>query len=90
VSIHRRQGADRVFLVGNSGEETECAGLRSTWDREAAEVRIRVPSACLLDGDYGAVRSWFLIEEVGGGGDVDYAPEHPEGAGGWTRWVARG
>jgi hypothetical protein len=49
-------------------------------------MRLRLPSKCLLDGDYGAVRSWFLTEEYGGGSDVDFAPAGT----GWTSWISRG
>ncbi len=90
VSIHRREGADRVFLIKGSDEEAPCAGLRSTWDRPAARLRIRVPSTCLRDGDYGAVRGWFLTEESGGGGDVDYAPEGVDEGLASMPWIARG
>lgn len=86
VSAHRRQGGDQLRLFTNGNDDTPCLGLRSTWDREAARMRLRLPSACLLDGDYGAVRSWFLTEEFGGGSDVDFAPDGT----GWTSWISRG
>ena len=86
VSAHRRQGADQLRLFTNGNDDSPCPGLRSTWDREAAKMRLRLPSACLLDGDYGAVRSWFLTEEFGGGSDVDFAPD----GNGWTSWISRG
>ena len=90
VSTHRRRGADRLQLLSRVGEESSCKGLRSTWDREAARMRLRLPSRCLLGGDYGAIRSWFLTEEFGGGGDVDYAPEQSDGDLRWTSWISRG
>lgn len=90
VSAHRRRGNDRVRLLTADSDNAPCEGLRSTWNREAAKMRLRLPSKCLLDGDYGAVRSWFLIEELGGGGDVDYAPEQSDGDLRWTNWISRG
>jgi hypothetical protein len=86
VSAHPRQGADQLRLFTRGNDATPCPGLRSTWDRDAAEMRLRLPSKCLLDGDYGAVRSWFLTEEFGGGSDVDFAPDGT----GWTSWISRG
>lgn len=52
--------------------------------------RLRLPSRCLLDGDYGAVRGWFLTEELNGGGDVDYAPDAADETLDVTSWVPRG
>jgi hypothetical protein len=71
-----------VFLIKGADDEAPCAGLSSTWDRAGARLRIRVASACLHDGDYGAIRGWFLTEESGGGGDIDYAHS--------LEWTSRG
>jgi hypothetical protein len=90
VAVHLREGDDRMFLVDNDSEKVKCGGLRSTWDRDAATMKMRLPSRCVNGGDYGAVRSWFLTEGFGGGGDVDYAPEKADGGLGWTSWIARG
>ena len=86
VSFHKREGDDRVILV-TGDEKTACDGLASTWDRDAAQLRLRLPSRCLLDGDYTDVRAWFLTEGLRDGGDVDSAPDNRRG---WTPWVARG
>jgi hypothetical protein len=84
-SFHKREGDDRVVLfVG--GEKTACDGLTSTWDRDAAELRLRLPAGCLLDGDYTDVRTWFLTEPLRDGADVDFAPDTRRGT---TPWVAR-
>jgi hypothetical protein len=84
-SAHKREGDDRVvLLVGDV--KTACDGLTSTWDRAAAELRLRLPASCLLDGDYTDVRAWFLTEGLRSGGDVDSAPDNRRGT---TPWVAR-
>ena len=88
VSIHRRQGADHTYLLVGE-DERSCRGVRSRWDQKDAKLRLRMPSRCFLDGDFGAVRAWFLTEGHHGGGDVDYAPERPGGVH-VTGWVARG
>jgi hypothetical protein len=90
VAVHRREGEDRIFLIDNDSEKVTCGGLRSTWDRDTATMKMRLPSRCVNGGDYGAIRSWFLTEGFGGGGDVDYAPENGDGGLGWTPWIARG
>lgn len=55
-----------------------------------ATVRIRLPSRCVLAGDYGAIKAWALTEVFHGAADVDYAPEQPDGDLAWTDWIPRG
>jgi hypothetical protein len=90
VSEHLRTGPDDTFLFepGTEGA-TRCRGLASSWDREAALLRLRMPARCLDDGNYGAVRHWALTE-TRGGGDVDAAPQDSEGELSVTDWIPRG
>jgi hypothetical protein len=88
VSRHRRTGPDEVLAISRNGEP--CGGLTSVWDRRAATLELRMPARCLNGGNYGAVRFWALIEEVGGGADVDYAPETRDGDDRFSEWVPRG
>ena len=89
VSEHRPAGEDRTYLLDRRGDEQECGGLRVTWDALEDTSRVRLPSACFHDGDYGAVRIALLTEI--GAADVDIAPDADAGNGlGWSRWVARG
>ena len=85
ISEHPRSGADKTYLLGRS-RELPCDGLTSSWDRGAAEIRLRMPSRCLNDGNYGAIRSWVLTEPLGDGSDVDLAPDGAE----LTDWISRG
>jgi hypothetical protein len=83
VSEHRSSGADSVVLVNRRGREVPCGGLTSEWDRSAATVQLRLPSRCVNDGNYGAIRSpWTLIESLGSSNDVDLART--------KRWISRG
>ncbi len=59
-----------------------CTSYRLRWNGDVA--RMVMPSDCLHDGDYGAIRVAVLTEN--GAGDSDYAP----GDRGATRWIARG
>ncbi len=90
VSRHRRHGQDRVFMLGNSAAHPGCHRLTSDWNRSAATVTLRLPSRCLLLGDYGAVRGEVLIEGRHSGADVDAAPQKPNGDPTYTDWVPRG
>jgi hypothetical protein len=87
VSKHRRTGQDSTFLVGH---KTSCRGLTSAWNRAAATLSLRVPAACVLTGNYGAVKAWALIERLHDGADVDYAPQKPNGNIAYTDWIPRG
>jgi hypothetical protein len=64
--------------------------LTSDWNRSAATVTLRLPSRCLLAGDYGAVRGQVLIEGRHSGADVDVGPQKPNGDPRYTDWVPRG
>ena len=87
VSKHRRTGPDTTFLVGH---KSGCRGLASAWDRGAATLSLRVPAACVLHGNYGAVKAWALTERLHDGSDVDYAPQKPNGSIAYTDWIPRG
>ena len=91
VSKHRPSRGD-VNSVRTVGGTQECDGLKVTWDHEADTARVRLPSTCFRDGDYGAVRI-RLIAEIGS--HADYAPKGGESSMGdprwaWTPYVARG
>ncbi|NPC96618.1 hypothetical protein [Nocardioides sp. zg-DK7169] len=64
-----------------------CSDIRVRWRETVA--RLALPSRCLHDGDYGALRFAVLTEK--GGRDADYAPGAADGSDvGVTGWVARG
>ncbi|MCM3516522.1 hypothetical protein [Nocardioides sp. P86] len=65
----------------------ECDGLRLRWADDVA--RLSMPSTCLHDGDYGAVRFSVLTERAGGG-DSDEAPQTAQGEIGSSVWIPRG
>lgn len=65
---------------GAVGEDPECRGLRVSWTDDVA--RLRMPSRCLHEGDYGAVRFSVLTENRN---DSDLAPDR-----GSSDWVPRG
>ncbi|MDX6317638.1 MAG: hypothetical protein QOD35_1038 [Nocardioidaceae bacterium] len=87
VSKHRRTGPDTTFLVGH---KASCRDLTSTWDRATATLGLRLPAACVLNGNYGAVKAWALTERLHDGADVDYAPQKPNGNIAYTDWIPRG
>ncbi|MDX6366400.1 MAG: hypothetical protein QOK30_1476 [Nocardioidaceae bacterium] len=90
VSQHPHQGPDHVIFETRAGR-TPCPRLTSDWNRRIARVKIRVPSGCLNGGDYGAIKSWALIEGYHStSSDVDYAPETPNGHLTFTDWIPRG
>ena len=64
-----------------------CRGLTVTWDHEADVVKVRLPSRCFREGDYGAVRV-KVITEIGS--DADLAPKDADGDWRWTDHVSRG
>ena len=70
---------------GGDAEPLDCDGFRVRWNEDADRATLRLPSTCLNDGDYGAVRFAVLTER--GGGDSDIAPEKP---GSGSGWIARG
>jgi hypothetical protein len=81
VNSHHAHGRDRTMLL-DSDRRIACDGLASRWRPRAAELTLVVPSACLWDGDYGALRTWVLTEPLHSGADVDQLVQHA--------WVARG
>jgi hypothetical protein len=89
ISEHRRSGPDETFCVALDNGEEPCRGVTSEWDRSAAELRLRLPSRSLEDGDYGAVRGWALTEGRRDAADSDYAPER-NGDLAPTDWIPRG
>jgi hypothetical protein len=90
VSQHPAEGPDKtLFLAGR--KVGHCEGLSTDWDRRAATLKMRMPSRCLDEGNYGAIRNWALIEGYRSqSSDVDYAPEGPRGSLRVTDWIARG
>ena len=90
ISEHRRSGPDETFCVTlDHGKEGPCRGVTSEWDRSAAELKLRLPSRSLKDGNYGAVRGWALTELRRDAADSDYAPER-NGDLAPTDWIPRG
>ncbi|MFC5492683.1 hypothetical protein [Nocardioides caricicola] len=71
---------------GHSNKRVACRGLkfREGMSDAGPTITLRMPSTCLNDGNYGALRFAVLIER--GPGDADWAP----GTGGSTAWVPRG
>jgi hypothetical protein len=68
------------------GVAGECRGLRVRWSAEEPTATLRMPSRCLADGNYGAIRFAVLTER---GADTDFAPETPRGDGS-SAWISRG
>jgi hypothetical protein len=85
VSRHHPAGEDESFLLDRASNRLPCPRLTVTWDAEADTSRVKLPSRCFRNGDYGAVRT-FLLTEVDGGSDADIAPNQRTRA----EWVARG
>jgi hypothetical protein len=81
VNLHDLEGPDRTLLLNKNGR-IACAGLTATWSDKSPELSLSVPSTCLWQGNYGAVRSWLLTEGLKSGSDVDYAASGV--------WVSRG
>ena len=50
-----------------------CDGLVVNWNNASASATYKVPSTCLWQGNYGAVRPWFLTEGLNSGSDIDLA-----------------
>ena len=84
VSRHR-PARDTIFLLNRVGKRVDCAGLRVNWDDGTDTSRVSLPSRCFHGGDYGSLRM-FLLAEVNGGEDADFAPERRS----QSEWVARG
>jgi hypothetical protein len=94
ISQYRPNGTTKSFVVRGAftdpgtggGGIVDCDGFRVRWNDDTDRARLRLPSTCLQDGDYGAVRFAVLTEEAGAGGDSDWVPQD-EGSSGW---IARG
>lgn len=83
-SIHRARG-DKNRLLTIDGVQ-RCKGLNVIWDHERDRARVRLPSRCFREGDYGAVKV-KVITEIGS--DADVAPKDGSGEWRWTDWVSR-
>ena len=81
VNSHGAHGRDRSMLLDADGR-VACSGLTSAWQVRAARLSFAVPSTCLWQGNYGALRSWVLTEPRHSGEDIDFLPQ--------STWVARG
>jgi len=94
ISKHRPQAGDSTFLLPGSfakaGARLPCRGLTGAWDDDLETVKVRMPSRCLAEGNYGAIRFAVLTEPAKGGGDVDCAPERANGDISHSAWIPRG
>ncbi|MFL6182586.1 MAG: hypothetical protein ACJ73J_09775 [Actinomycetes bacterium] len=72
ANLHDADGRDRTLLLNSSGR-IACDGLSAQWRDKRAALRLEVPSGCLWQGNYGAIRPWLLTEGLKSGSDVDYA-----------------
>lgn len=97
VSEYRPVGHTRNLVVAgafsdkaDTGQTTPvtCPGYRVAWSADAPVVRLRLPAACLHDGNYGAIRFGVLTEDTTGS-DSDYAPS-PHERTAFSPWVPRG
>jgi hypothetical protein len=92
VNVHLPRGRDRSFVAAGAftdrrlGGTQACRGFRVAW--RARTATLRMPSRCLNDGAYGAIRVSVLTE--GRNGDSDWAPERPSGQIGNSAWIPRG
>ncbi|MCW2845672.1 MAG: hypothetical protein JWN22_3588 [Nocardioides sp.] len=76
-------------FTDGSGDDTavDCPGFRVHGSAERPVARLELPSSCLQDGDFGAIRFAVLTERRG---DTDYAPEKADGDLGSSSWIPRG
>ena len=95
ISDYRGDRPARSFVLPGAfsdrsprGSDADCVGFRVRWNDAADTVVMRLPSRCLQDGDYGAIRVTVLTEN--GSGDADMAPETTNGDFGSSAWVSRG
>jgi hypothetical protein len=72
VSRHRADGGGRNVLLDRNGR-IACDGLVVNWNSAAATATFSIPSTCLWQGNYGAVRPWYLTEGLDSGSDIDFA-----------------
>jgi hypothetical protein len=85
LNTHRATG-DTVTVWSEEGEQ-RCPNVRVRWNDDTDGVRLRLPSGCYQDGDYGAVRA-KVIAEIGS--DADFAPKSANGRWVYSAYVARG
>lgn len=93
VSEHRPHGETTNQVLGSAfsdgpggdSSQVDCPGFRVRWNDDTDTARLRLPSTCLQDGDYGAVRFAVLTEN--GSGDADFAPDGKKNDAGF---IARG
>jgi hypothetical protein len=85
TSVHRASGDTNLFRTFAGVQK--CKGLSVTWDATTNRVRVRVPSRCLDNGNYGALKVKAITEI---GSDADVAPKDPKGNWRWTEWASRG
>jgi len=88
VSEYRPRGTTRNYVLagafsarGAGAAQLACPGFKVVWRPAKELARMRLPSTCLNNGDYGAVRFTFLSER--GGSDTDAAAEN-------SPWIPRG
>ena len=93
VSAYRPAGTTKNRVLAGAftdkqlgGGVVECAGFKVRWNADTDRARLTLPSTCLQDGDYGAVRSAVLTERAAGGGDADFAPDDEAS----SAWIPRG
>lgn len=72
---------------GHLGKPVTCTQLKVKWRPAKGVVRLSLPSRCLQDGDFGAIRFAFLSER---GSDTDYGPEGGRDGIGTSAWIPRG
>jgi hypothetical protein len=68
-------------------EPLDCPGFRVTWLPRQKQTQLVLPSSCLNEGNYGAVRVSYLSER---GADTDFGPEDEQGFAGSSDWIPRG
>ena len=91
VSEYRPAGKTKNFVVAGAftdkrvGGVLKCAGFKVRWNADTDRARLTLPSTCLQDGDYGAVRFSVLTERASGG-DADLAPDDETS----SAWIPRG
>ena len=81
VNQHDTGGPDRTLLLDKDGR-IACDGLLAVWNGNRAQLTLSVPSTCLWQGNYGAVRPWVLTEGLNSGSDIDFLTT--------DGWIARG
>ncbi len=91
VSEYRPAGKTKSFVVAGAftdkrlGGVVKCPGFKVRWNADTDRARLTLPSTCLQDGDYGAVRFSVLTERASGG-DADLAPDDETS----SAWIPRG